>query len=220
VKSSLNLIPIIVITVFFLIRARFKNNKRQIYFFKPLSTLIVICAALISFLEPTQNLLYTIGISLGLLFSLGGDISLMFDKNNKSFITGLGLFLTAHVIYTMVFLQLGRFSSQDILPAIILLILGVFFYILIHLKLGAFKFPVIGYIIIISVMVSRAFSSINSSSINNDQAPMIVAGALLFYISDMILAANMFWKPWKYNHLSLIFYYSGQFLIALAASYF
>ncbi|MFH0974402.1 MAG: lysoplasmalogenase [Spirochaetota bacterium] len=218
-KSSLYLVPVLVITVFILIRARFNNNQQQIYFFKPLSTLIVICAALLSFLEPTQNLLYTFGILLGLLFSIGGDIALMFD-GKKSFITGLSLFFTAHIIYTIVFMLLGRFSLWDTLPAIILLTTGISFYVLIRSRLEATKLPVIGYIAIISIMVSRAFSTSSSPSFNNEQALMIIAGALLFYISDMILAANKFWKPWKYNHLSLIFYYSGQFFIALAASYF
>jgi hypothetical protein len=49
---------------------------------------------------------------------------------------------------------------------------------------------------------------------------MIATGAVLFYISDIILAASRFWRPWRYHRLSLAFYYSGQLLIALAASYF
>ena len=49
---------------------------------------------------------------------------------------------------------------------------------------------------------------------------MVLFGALLFYFSDVILAANKFWKPWRYNRISLVFYYSGQLLIALSAGYF
>jgi hypothetical protein len=49
---------------------------------------------------------------------------------------------------------------------------------------------------------------------------MILTGALLFYISDIMLAANRFWKPWRYNRISLAFYYGGQLLIALAAGCF
>ena len=49
---------------------------------------------------------------------------------------------------------------------------------------------------------------------------MILAGALLFYLSDALLAANRFWKPWRYRRIGLAPYYAGQFLIALAASYF
>jgi hypothetical protein len=42
---------------------------------------------------------------------------------------------------------------------------------------------------------------------------MVLVGAALFYISDVILAANRFWKPWEYNRISLGFYYGGQLLI-------
>jgi hypothetical protein len=35
-----------------------------------------------------------------------------------------------------------------------------------------------------------------------------------------MLAANRFWRPWRYNRISLAFYYGGQLLIALAAGYF
>ena len=45
----------------------------------------------------------------------------------------------------------------------------------------------------------------------------VIIGALLFYASDLILAANRFWRPWQYNRISLGFYYSGQLLIALSA---
>ena len=97
---------------------------------------------------------------------------------------------------------------------------GVCFYLLIRSGLGKLKGPVIVYITIISFMVSRAFSTLFSPNFSEKQGLMIFFGALLFYISDMILAANRFWRPWKYNRISLAFYYSGQMLLALAASYF
>jgi len=52
------------------------------------------------------------------------------------------------------------------------------------------------------------------------QGLMISIGAVLFYLSDVVVAANRFWKPMRYHRLSLALYYGGQFLIALAASYF
>ena len=72
----------------------------------------------------------------------------------------------------------------------------------------------------ISAMVNRAGSTLVSPVFEVSQALMISIGAMLFYTSDVILAANRFWKSWKYNRISLAFYYGGQLLIALAASYF
>jgi uncharacterized membrane protein YhhN len=77
VKTAMYLVPVLAVTVFFLIRAEFLEKRRQIYVIKPLSTLLVIAVAAVSFLEPTRNLTYTIGVLVGLLFSLGGDIALM-----------------------------------------------------------------------------------------------------------------------------------------------
>ena len=40
-KPALYLIPVLVATVFFLIRAEFRKTQRQIYVLKPISTLLV-----------------------------------------------------------------------------------------------------------------------------------------------------------------------------------
>jgi uncharacterized membrane protein YhhN len=208
------------LAVAFLIRAEFAGKRRQIYVIKPLCTVLVIAVATVSLLEPVLNLTYTVGVLVGLLFSLGGDIALMIPKNKKAFTIGLGSFLVAHIAYTVVFSLLGQSSVWDIFSAGILLLAGIRFYRLIMPNLGSMKAPVIAYMIIISAMVNRAVSVVPSPVFNSDQARMIVMGTLLFYASDMILAATRFWKPWRYGRISLAFYYSGQLLMALAASYF
>jgi uncharacterized membrane protein YhhN len=219
-KPAIYSIPVLVVIVFFLIRAEILGKRRQTYVLKPISTLIVIAVALLSFLEPAQNLTYAIGVLLGLLLSFGGDVALMFQENRKAFTIGLVFFLLAHVAYTAVFGLLGRSSAWDALSALVLLVVGVGFYTLLKPNLGPMRIPVVVYIIVISIMVNRAVSTLVSPAFGGGQAMMVTAGAVLFYVSDVILAANRFWKPWKYHRISLAFYYSGQLLIALAASYF
>ncbi len=130
------------------------------------------------------------------------------------------LFLITHIAYIVVFTALGRFSPWDVLSALLLLAAGMGFYRLIRSGLGPLKWPVIGYMVVISVMVHRAFSTFASPAFTPGQALMTAFGALLFYFSDVILAANRFWKPWRYHRWSLALYYGGQLLIALAASFF
>lgn len=219
-SPALHPIPVLVVTVAFLIRAEILGKQRQIYVLKPISTLLVIAVAFFSFLEPVQNLTYTVGVIIGLLLSFGGDIALMFQENRKAFTIGLGLFLLGHVAYTVVFTLLGAFSTWDLVSAGILVVAGVSFYLLIRSNLRTMQMPVIAYIVAISVMVNRAGSTLASPVVGVGQALMILIGAVLFYISDVILAANRFWKSWEYNRISLGFYYGGQLLIALAASYF
>lgn len=218
-KTALYLLFPLILTVSLLVRAEFLERRRQVYFFKPLSTLLVIIAAGTSLLEPTRNLWYTVGVLIGLVLSLGGDVALMFE-GRKAFVIGLVLFLMAHIAYIIVFTSLGRFSPWDILSATLLLLAGAGFYTLIRPALGPLKGPVIAYMVVISLMVHRAFSALASPLFRLGQALMVAGGALLFYTSDVILAANKFWKPWRYHHFSLALYYGGQFLIALAASYF
>jgi uncharacterized membrane protein YhhN len=219
-KLALYLIPILIVVVFLLIRAEILKERRQIYILKPISTLMVIAIALLSFLEPANTPAYTAGILVGLLLSLGGDIALMFPDNRKAFTVGLGLFLMAHIAYTVVFLMVGRFSGADVLSAVLLLIAGVGFYTLIKPNLGTMRIPVIVYIVVISVMVNRAVSVLAGDAFSRTQGLMVVMGAVLFYVSDIMLATSRFWKLWRYNRISLAFYYSGQILFALTASYF
>lgn len=219
-KPALYPIPVLVVTVAFLIRAEILGKQRQIYVLKPISTLLVITVALLSSVEPVQNLTYTVGVIIGLLLSFGGDIALMFQEHRKAFIIGLALFLLGHIAYTVVFTLLGEFSTWDLLSAGMLVAVGVSFYLLIRSNLGAMQVPVIAYIVVISVMVNRAGSTLASPVFGVGQALMVLIGAVLFYISDVILAASRFWKLWEYNRISLGFYYGGQLLIALAASYF
>jgi len=220
VKLAFYSVPVLVVVLSLLIRAAVLGRRRQVYFLKPVSTLLVIAVVLLSLPEPEKNLTYTIGVGIGLVLSLGGDIALMFEDRRDAFALGLGLFLLAHVAYTFVFTLLGRVSAWDSLSIAVLLATAIAFYALIRPNLGKMRVPVIAYMIVISLMVSRAASTFASPKFDSEQAWMIIVGAVLFYLSDVILAANRFWKPWRYRRVGLISYYIGQFLIALAASYF
>ncbi len=216
-KMALYLIPVLVVIVILLIRAEILKLPRQIYIFKPIATLMVIAIALLSFGEPSHNQVYSLGVLIALLLSLGGDVALMFPENRKAFTVGLGLFLLAHMAYTVIFLIMGRFSGRDAWSALLLLVLGSGFYTLIKANLGSMRIPVIVYIFVISLMVNRAVAVLAGAAFSEAQGMMIVIGAVLFYVSDIILAASRFWKPWRYHRISLAFYYSGQLLLALAA---
>ena len=187
-KLALYPIPFLVVAVFFLIRAEILKERRQIYILKPISTLMVIAIAWLSFLESAHNQLYTIGILVGLLLSLGGDVALMFPDNRKAFTAGLGLFLLAHVAYSVVFLMLGRFSGVDVLSVALLLIAGVGFYTLIKPNLGTMRVPVIVYILVISVMVNRAVSVLAGDVVSRAQG-------LMAWVQCCFTCRILCWQP-------------------------
>ena len=218
-KTQLYLVPVLAVTTAVLIRAEILKIRQQSYIFKPISTLLVIAISVLSFLEPSHSQTYSVGVLVGLLFSFGGDIALLFQEKRKPFMIGLALFLIAHIVYSVVFSLFGKFTMWDLLSAVVLAAAGLVFYRLIKPNLGTMKAPVIAYIVIISLMVNRAFSTFASPVVTSTQSWLISAGAVLFYISDVILAANRFWRSWKYNRISLAFYYSGQLFIALSANF-
>jgi len=215
-----SIIALLIIFVTSLIRAELACNQKQIYIFKPLSTTLVIIVAALSFFVPAKhNLSYTLAIIWGLLFSLGGDIALMF-KSTRAFMIGLLLFLIAHIIYSSVFTVYSGFVKGDLISALVLVLLAIIIYCYLYAGLGKMKLPVLFYVLVISFMMNRAISAYSGKFFNNTPAFLISVGAGLFYLSDLILAVNKFKKPFKYHRFNLAFYYAGQLLIALSTGLF
>ena len=211
------IIALLVADVAVLIWAELRDDRKRIYLFKPIATLLVITLAAFAFKQEGVSELYANLILVGLYFSFGGDIALMWPKNPKAFRLGLASFLLAHIVYTIAFFKIGTATSSDIAPIILLLLVSFAFFWIIRAGLEKMRGPVIAYILIITTMVAGAIIVQGSQGVPTLPGTLVLIGALLFYVSDLILAANRFWRPWQYNRISLGFYYSGQLLIALSA---
>ena len=209
----------LMITVFFLIRAEFARNKARIHLLKPISSGLLIVTALLALTVPNHSMTYLTGILIGLGLSFAGDMLLMFHENHKMFLSGLVAFLLGHIAYTITLTIIGDFHPIDAVSMAVLAVWGTILVIILYPNLGKMKIPVILYIIIISLMVNRALSTLVGAAFTVSQSWMIAIGALLFYISDLILALGRFGKPFHYHRINLAFYYAGQFLLALSISY-
>lgn len=212
-------IPFLFVTVPLLVRAGLRSDRRQVYVFKPISTLLVLAVALLSLLTPGARPSYTLWITLGLLLSLGGDVALMFSSS-RAFLAGLVSFLLAHVVYAIAFTLPNGFHPQDLITGALLLVLAAATYLYLRPGLGRMKGPVILYILVISFMVNRAVSTFFGDAFTTQQAWLVTLGAILFWLSDLVLAVNRFRRPLRWERLSLFPYYGGQVLIALSAAYF
>ena len=144
---------------------------------------------------------------LALLFSLIGDVLLMFvDTSLDYFIGGLVSFLIAHLMYVVVFLK-KRNSNKSAAPILIILLIyasGIFYFL--KTGLGDMLIPVTLYMIVILTMSTTAFlrkQRVNSSSYN-----FVLFGAILFMISDSLLALNKFYEPLAYVELSIMTTYA------------
>lgn len=217
--ASLIPIPFFVVSVVLLVRSKFKGDRRQEYILKPLSSALFVLVALLSLLTPDARPWYTWLITVGLLLGLGGDVALMF-RRDKPFLIGLILFLLGHLVYTVVWTVANGFYIQDLISAVVLLVLSIVAYLYLRPGLGSMKVPVIFYILIISLMVNRAISTFCGDYFTLTQAWLVSVGAILFWLSDLLLATNRFRRPVKWEPLGLFLYYGGQVLIALSPSFF
>jgi uncharacterized membrane protein YhhN len=212
-------IPFLAVTVTVLVWAEFRGNRRLVYLVKPASTLLVIAVALLSLLTPDADLSFTLWVTAGLVLSLGGDVALMI-KTDRAFLAGLVLFLLAHIVYSIGFTLPNGFHPQDVVSAAVLLGVAILVYRYLRPGLGSMQGPVMFYILIICLMVNRAISTFYGDVFTTAQAWLLTIGAMLFWLSDLVLAVNRFRHPFEANRLSLFLYFGGQLLIALSPSYF
>jgi uncharacterized membrane protein YhhN len=213
------LICLLFASVGLLLRAEVRSQQARIYAYKPFSTFLVILVAGLSLRLPTAKVGYTIGILVGLVLSLGGDVALVFPSS-RAFYAGLILFALAHIAYGVTLTSFVGFQRADWVSATILLALATAVYTYLAPGLGKMRGPVIAYMVLISFMVHRAVSALWSDAFSPAQAWMLASGAILFWISDLILAIVRFRQPFHHHRLSLAAYYAGQMLIALSASFF
>lgn len=169
------------------------------YFSKPL----IVISLLIFFFSQSRILDKPIKILmlLALLFSLIGDVALLFDTINPLyFIVGLASFLIAHIMYVLVFLKQRDLKKSPLVFIGLMLIYAAFLFYMVNDGLGDLLIPVIVYMIVILSMSTSAF--IRQKHLNLKSYNWVFVGALLFMLSDSILALNKFYQP---NELSSIF---------------
>ncbi len=217
--AQLFLLPVLALAVILLIAAELRGVWKVVYVLKPAATLLVILVAALSWQTPAVDGRYSTWVLVGLSFSLLGDTALMFDGRN-AFLAGLVAFVLAHIVYGVLFGAYNGFYLADLVTASLLLIAAVAAYRYLLPGLGRIKAPVLLYVMIISLMVNRALSTFFGDAFSPTQAWLIAVGAVLFYVSDLMLGISRFRRPFRLHRISLAFYYAGQAMIALSASYF
>ena len=146
-------------------------------------------------------------LALALAASSIGDVLLDVDPQSL-FVPGLAAFLVAHLLYTALFVQHRHreISKPRRLAAGTTVLYAAGFALWLSANLGPLSIPVGFYILVITAMVVSAVCA---------EAPRIVpTGAILFLISDSILAAGKF-KTAIPLSAPLVWgsYYAAQFLI-------
>ncbi|MDA3860531.1 MAG: lysoplasmalogenase [Melioribacteraceae bacterium] len=203
--TSYFLIPIILLIVISIYAKQFAKTK--LYFVaKPLTMLFIIALPLLEIREDYSPYAYL--VITGLIFSLLGDLFLLYP--DKYFANGLYSFLVAHIFYIIAFNKnVNEYS------------IGIIFIVLIYIlivsktlvpKLGGMKYPVLFYIFIISAML---YSALNMD-LQMDGISYVGIGAILFAISDTVLAFNKFYKKFSFAEpIVLSTYFVAQLMFAM-----
>jgi uncharacterized membrane protein YhhN len=144
-------------------------------------------------------------ISAGLVVSAAGDVLLVYPR---LFLAGIAAFLVAHLCYTAAFL--ARTRRWRPLWALPFLAWGAGVYSFLFPVLGALVLPVGVYVLAICVMMWRAAACLGASGRPRKEA-WALAGAVLFGLSDTILALNRFYQPWPdAPYVIMTLYWAGQ----------
>jgi uncharacterized membrane protein YhhN len=193
------------------IAAHVVNCRPFIYFFKPLALLLLLCYAVRNAL--TTKLPSSRWISIGLAFSLCGDVFLMWP--DRFFPHGLLAFLLAHISYLIAFTRGIKF------PANWVALVGFFGfaaadYFSLHSNLPhGLVLPVAIYSLVLSAMAAQALGRYLLLRASAEKLAAI--GAIFFVISDSLLGFDRFHTAIPLAPvLILIPYYAAQFLIALS----
>ena len=134
-------------------------------------------------------------VPVAVFFSWLGDLFLLFeDRQPLFFMTGLVSFLIAHIIYLLYFSRI-RTASGSWYRLGWLIPLAVYYYLFMRLLdpgLGALRWPVRIYGLTICLML---FTSIRLPLTRSSAGSKMLAGALLFVLSDSLLATDRFYQP-------------------------
>jgi uncharacterized membrane protein YhhN len=194
-----------------------KSNIFGILFTKPVVSVLFVVTALVQ--RPLTYDYYAV-ILIALMLCLIGDVCLIFQESKKMFIAGLVAFLSGHIAYISAFYGHTRMNAGLWAALIVFAVLGTLVYRWIRPNLGTLKIPVVVYILVITTMVTCAVSMFGNPALISTGRFMVLAGALSFYTSDILVARDRFVMNAYVNRLiGLPLYFLGQFLFALSIAY-
>jgi uncharacterized membrane protein YhhN len=190
-----------------------REKRKGVLLSKTPLSLLFILAILIQ-THPIPGLYHFLLV--GLLFCFIGDVCLAF-AHEKVFLLGLVSFLLGHLFYILGFFHASEIGEWTWLGSIIVIPISGGIYLWLRPHLGSMNVPVFAYVVVITVMVSGAWTILGDSRLALSGRTMLFAGAMGFYVSDLFVARDRFMKKAFINRLiGLPMYYAGQFLLAFS----
>lgn len=164
-------------------------------------------------------------VLMGLFFGWFGDLFLDLSSlyGEMLFVVGIAAFAVNHIFFLIAFFRLYGFKLPDVAVYTVILaavfLLGIFVF---KAQIsGSLLIPAIIYILIISLMLTKALSFLWSGSPSGGMTTaqiVLLIGAALFFISDSVLALNKFTAtaPSYFGLINSITYFYGQLVMTYA----
>lgn len=194
-----------------LLIGEYRGDRASAWITKPMTSAGFVVLA---FLVDAQASTYGRFVLVALVFSFAGDV-LLIPRNKRFFLAGLAVFLFGHVAYVAAFAFLGVALPWFAGSLVVLgLVAAVVTRALLPYVARKMRGPVVAYVVIITTMVAAAAGAVAAGA-----TPVILGGALAFYVSDLAVARNRFVKPGFVNRAwGLPLYYGAQVAFALTAA--
>lgn len=157
---------------------------------------------------------------LAIVLSCAGDTLLMLQgKDANFFMYGLGAFLVAHVFYILAYRQHQSSDTsnqlqglQRIRYAFPIILSGTGLVVILYSRLDEMKIPVLIYAVVLTAMVLTALFRFGRTIPSS--FALVFGGAILFMISDSLIAINKFLEPLPMaGTWIMITYVAAQYLI-------
>ncbi|NIP83582.1 MAG: hypothetical protein GWM90_31895 [Gemmatimonadetes bacterium] len=164
-------------------------------------------------------------VLVALAFSWLGDLFLT-GGARRSFLLGLGSFLLAHIAYVVAFTVRGITPGAALLGGAVMAAVGALvirWLVRAGLPTGL-RVPVLAYVGAIGLMVALAAGAAwGPATVTRgtppSPAPGVLAGAILFAASDILVARQRFVRPEPVNRLvGLPLYFTAQLLLAASVA--
>jgi uncharacterized membrane protein YhhN len=171
-------------------------------------------------MSPARSRLFLVA----LFFCWLGDVFLIFQSTDPLFfIGGLASFLVGHIVYIFCYRQLQiipsskeLLGSQKVRFAFPIILAGTGLVTILYPLLGALRIPVMIYALAITLMALTALFRYGRT--NSKSFLLIFIGAVLFMVSDSLLAINKFHHAFSAaGALVMLTYSVAQFLIVEGA---
>lgn len=218
--APLMLVPVNIVLIILYLIARNKQDLKRTAIIQPLTTLVSLAVAALSFLSPRVNPGYTIAILIGMGLCLAADIFNIDMNNPKIFLAGIVAFIFAYLEYAITYTIFNKgFQAADLVVGIIFIGIYIFLMRLYWKNLGEFKIPVLIYGIFQPFMVTRAISTLFGGEFTLLAAVLVTIGSSMLFLGDVEYGVHRFIKPGKFT-VGPVCYAGGQLLIALSCAYF